>query len=215
MSYEFESGFQSFSAQGSETSRGHHHQHHVMDNHRPDRPYKCSVPGCTSDGFARSEHLKRHERSVHKQSSLVYYCPIPDCPRSSSSNGKPPFFRQDHLQQHFRYKHKELSPGNVPSLEGESNNETAGELDVSTADFNEATTPAGQADLSVLSSSTRKRRRVSGRAEGSTSMGGGEVYRLREENEELRREMKELERKLEVSTKTVHSLLEVIGKLQG
>ncbi|EST10113.1 Zinc finger, C2H2 [Kalmanozyma brasiliensis GHG001] len=54
--------------------------------------YTCKVPGC-GKCFKRSEHLKRHVRSIHTDDK-PYLCPYPACNKR--------FSRHDNLNQHAR-----------------------------------------------------------------------------------------------------------------
>ncbi|KAF9088411.1 hypothetical protein BGX29_000285 [Mortierella sp. GBA35] len=58
----------------------------------PSRVFNCMIDDCNKL-FKRSEHLKRHVRSVHTQEK-PFICPFPDCPKS--------FSRSDNLNQHIR-----------------------------------------------------------------------------------------------------------------
>ncbi|PWN49986.1 hypothetical protein IE53DRAFT_305830, partial [Violaceomyces palustris] len=54
--------------------------------------YTCKVPGC-GKCFKRSEHLKRHVRSIHTDDK-PFMCPFPGCRKR--------FSRHDNLNQHAR-----------------------------------------------------------------------------------------------------------------
>ena len=54
--------------------------------------YTCKVPGC-GKCFKRSEHLKRHVRSIHTDEK-PFMCPFPNCHKR--------FSRHDNLNQHAR-----------------------------------------------------------------------------------------------------------------
>ncbi|KAF9404388.1 hypothetical protein BGZ94_004213 [Podila epigama] len=54
--------------------------------------FTCTFDDC-GKLFKRSEHLKRHVRSLHTQ-ERPYICPAPDCPKR--------FSRSDNLNQHLR-----------------------------------------------------------------------------------------------------------------
>ncbi|KAG2125074.1 uncharacterized protein EDB93DRAFT_1098182 [Suillus bovinus] len=56
------------------------------------RTYTCHVDGC-SKCFVRSEHLKRHIRSIHTNDK-PWVCPVGGCERE--------FSRRDNLNQHMR-----------------------------------------------------------------------------------------------------------------
>ncbi|KAI8141822.1 hypothetical protein BJV82DRAFT_474922, partial [Fennellomyces sp. T-0311] len=56
------------------------------------RLYRCNEPGC-GKLFKRSEHVKRHFRSIHTKEK-PYECPYTEC--------KKRFSRSDNLNQHIR-----------------------------------------------------------------------------------------------------------------
>ncbi|KAF9125625.1 hypothetical protein BGX30_000386 [Mortierella sp. GBA39] len=58
----------------------------------PSRVFNCLIDDC-GKLFKRSEHLKRHVRSVHTLEK-PFICPFRDCPKS--------FSRSDNLNQHIR-----------------------------------------------------------------------------------------------------------------
>ncbi|CEH18831.1 fog: zn-finger [Ceraceosorus bombacis] len=66
--------------------------------------YTCKVPGC-GKCFKRSEHLKRHVRSIHTDEK-PYMCPFPNCFKR--------FSRHDNLNQHARV-HAGTAPGDIAS----------------------------------------------------------------------------------------------------
>lgn len=68
--------------------------------------YTCKVPGC-GKCFKRSEHLKRHVRSIHTDDK-PFLCPYPSCNKR--------FSRHDNLNQHARV-HTSMS--GVPGIAGE------------------------------------------------------------------------------------------------
>lgn len=62
---------------------------------KPDSPtkiYTCTEPGCNKI-FKRSEHLKRHLKSIHCEEK-PFSCPFPKCDKK--------FSRSDNLAQHLR-----------------------------------------------------------------------------------------------------------------
>ena len=67
--------------------------------------YTCKVPGC-GKCFKRSEHLKRHVRSIHTDEK-PFLCPYPSCNKR--------FSRHDNLNQHARVH---TSMGGVGGLTG-------------------------------------------------------------------------------------------------
>lgn len=68
--------------------------------------YTCKVPGC-GKCFKRSEHLKRHVRSIHTDEK-PFLCPYPSCNKR--------FSRHDNLNQHARVH---TSMGGVAGVAGE------------------------------------------------------------------------------------------------
>ncbi|KZV64208.1 hypothetical protein PENSPDRAFT_588778 [Peniophora sp. CONT] len=56
------------------------------------RPHICPAEDC-GKRFGRSEHLKRHVRSIHTEEK-PHECPVPDCGKT--------FSRHDNLNQHLR-----------------------------------------------------------------------------------------------------------------
>jgi polyhydroxyalkanoate synthesis regulator phasin len=80
-----------------------------------DRPYKCTSANCAHlKGFGSKGDLERHKITKHKQLVSTeaaaspkhpFYCPEPNCNRSSSPTNKP-FARKDNLTDHMRRKHK-------------------------------------------------------------------------------------------------------------
>lgn len=68
--------------------------------------YTCKVPGC-GKCFKRSEHLKRHVRSIHTDDK-PFLCPYPSCNKR--------FSRHDNLNQHARVH---TSMGGVGGVGGE------------------------------------------------------------------------------------------------
>lgn len=67
--------------------------------------YTCKVPGC-GKCFKRSEHLKRHVRSIHTDDK-PFLCPYPSCNKR--------FSRHDNLNQHARVH---TSMGGVSGIAG-------------------------------------------------------------------------------------------------
>ncbi|KAF9580828.1 hypothetical protein BGW38_002370 [Lunasporangiospora selenospora] len=71
------------------------------------RVFPCIFDDC-GKLFKRSEHLKRHVRSVHTLEK-PFTCPFPNCPKR--------FSRSDNLNQHIRiHRHDKERPTNSPSL---------------------------------------------------------------------------------------------------
>ena len=179
-----------------------------MDQHN--RPYKCTVAGCTHpNGFGSTGELKRHKNSVHKQFNSFFYCPVPGCSRSSSSSNKNPFSRKDNRQEHINRQHKDLFPKHPTGLEGGSN-PPPGNQDIPNSDLSEWANPADQVNVTVRG--TRKRRRLPERTlspENADST-NEELHGLREENKKLKREIEGLKCELELSKKRGETLVDVI-----
>ncbi|KAJ9052922.1 hypothetical protein DSO57_1029252 [Entomophthora muscae] len=68
------------------------------------RPYQCDHLGC-GKMFKRSEHLKRHYRSIHTQ-DRPFICNHPNCNKR--------FSRSDNLTQHMRIHRSNNSPQQQP-----------------------------------------------------------------------------------------------------
>ncbi|KAK3299162.1 uncharacterized protein B0H64DRAFT_415546 [Chaetomium fimeti] len=132
-----------------------------MDKH--DRPYKCAAAGCEKlPGFTYSGGLLRHEREVHGKHGgpkNSFYCPHPNCKRHSGKG----FSRQENLNEHLRRVHTQ---------NGAAINGTEGETDDNASDHAVA---AGQ-----------KRKRDDRGADADMRE---EIKRVRQENEELRRQV--------------------------
>ena len=80
---------------------------HVDKHH--ERPYKCRATGCElRPGFSFLRELLRHERVVHNKNSF-YFCPFPDCNRSSGIG----FTRIDNLEVHKRRRHAVETDGDL------------------------------------------------------------------------------------------------------
>ncbi|KAK4154601.1 hypothetical protein C8A00DRAFT_42671 [Chaetomidium leptoderma] len=133
-----------------------------MDKH--DRPYKCAAAGCEKlPGFTYSGGLLRHEREVHGKHGgpkNSFYCPHPNCKRHAGKG----FSRQENLNEHLRRVHTQ----NGLPLNG-----AEGETDDGASDT--AAAAAGQ---------KRKRDDL-----GDDSDMREEIKRVRQENEELRRQV--------------------------
>ncbi|KAI9258775.1 hypothetical protein BDA99DRAFT_440426 [Phascolomyces articulosus] len=69
------------------------------------RLYKCTEPGC-GKLFKRSEHVKRHYRSIHTKEK-PFVCPYSEC--------KKRFSRSDNLNQHIRIHRQSSSPLSISS----------------------------------------------------------------------------------------------------
>jgi hypothetical protein len=71
----------------------------------PDKVFICDVLGCEKR-FRRSEHLKRHSRSLHTLEK-PYACHEIDCTKR--------FSRSDNLNQHLRVHKRNAAAGNTTS----------------------------------------------------------------------------------------------------
>ncbi|KAI9729451.1 MAG: hypothetical protein M1834_006832 [Cirrosporium novae-zelandiae] len=165
-----------------------------MDKH--DRPYKCTEPGCSKmQGFTYSGGLLRHMREVHMKDvgqKKRLMCPFSDCNRSTGHG----FTRKENLNEHLRRRHANASEiiGNggeaVPF-------QSPGPMPPASIPL-----PMPQvAPMSVGPTPPRKRKRDElddGNNEDDIEVipeGGWitEVKRLRKENEDKERRLKELE----------------------
>ncbi len=135
-----------------------------MDKH--DRPYKCAAEGCEKlPGFTYSGGLLRHEREVHGKHGgpkNSFYCRHLNCKRHSGKG----FSRQENLNEHLRRVHTQ----NGAALNGAD-----GETDDGASD---------NAGTAVGGGLKRKR---DDRADDSDVR--EEIKRVRQENEELRRQV--------------------------
>lgn len=135
-----------------------------MDKH--DRPYKCAAEGCEKlPGFTYSGGLLRHEREVHGKHGgpkNSFNCPHPNCKRHTGKG----FSRLENLNEHLRRVH--THNGNSVA-----NGTVEGETDDAASD----TATVGQ-----------KRKRESDESNGIAEL-REELKRVRQENEELRRQV--------------------------
>ena len=131
-----------------------------MDKH--DRPYRCLEIGCEKlPGFTYSGGLLRHEREVHNKHGgprKQLNCPHPNCKRHTGKG----FSRQENLNEHLRRVHTDI--GSLPPAEEAS-------------DDDEARTGA-----------KRKRASASSMVRNPDGDLREEMKRLKQENEELRRQ---------------------------
>jgi len=72
----------------------------VTKTGKPKKIFVCRVPGCDKC-FKRSEHLKRHVRSIHTNEK-PYPCSFPGCNKA--------FARGDNLKQHMKNLHPDFHP---------------------------------------------------------------------------------------------------------
>lgn len=87
-----------------------------MDN-KHNRAYKCSDAACGDiPGFTYSGGLLRHMREVHNRgvgsARNPFYCPYPECIRSTGEG----FTRRENLQEHLRRKHPKIDRHPPPIL---------------------------------------------------------------------------------------------------
>jgi hypothetical protein len=176
-----------------------------MDKH--DRPYKCAETGCEKlQGFTYSGGLLRHQREVHKMhggTRKPMYCPEPNCKRNSGSG----FTRKENLHEHIRRVHRrdgaEIAAAAQNGL-----------------DQLEAAAAAAQAvEDEGLTDGERaaKRKRITDTIDGlsfdlglGSALGGLEnesVKRLRNENQELKDRMKQMEENMEQQRVLLQELL--------
>jgi hypothetical protein len=147
-----------------------------MDKH--DRPYKCAAEGCEKlPGFTYSGGLLRHEREVHGKHGgpkNSFYCPHVNCKRHSGKG----FSRQENLNEHLRRVHTQ----NGAVLNG------SGGIEIETDD-GASDNPAniGAAAGSAGGGGTGQKRKRDERPEDSDLR--EEIKRVRQENEELRRQV--------------------------
>lgn len=156
-----------------------------MDKH--DRPYKCQEPGCEKlQGFTYSGGLLRHQREVHKMhggTKKALYCPNVTCKRHTGSG----FTRKENLSEHMRRVHRRTTDGS--DLNGHDAN-----IDLLQAAATEA---RALDDLTDDGERASKRKRLDQLDEHDFVMGEPEpVKRLREENEDLKERMKQMEHEL-------------------
>jgi hypothetical protein len=153
-----------------------------MDKH--DRPYKCAADGCEKlPGFTYSGGLLRHEREVHGKHGgpkNSFNCPHPNCKRHTGKG----FSRLENLNEHLRRVHTQ---NGAPSG-------AEGETDDAASDGPTATT--GQ-----------KRKREP-EEPGEEESGGlrEEIKRVKQENEELRRQVEAQTRQTAMLISQIHEL---------
>ncbi|KAE9969924.1 hypothetical protein EG328_006605 [Venturia inaequalis] len=152
-----------------------------MDKH--DRPYKCQEPGCEKlQGFTYSGGLLRHQREVHKMhggTKKALYCPVETCKRHSGSG----FTRKENLSEHMRRVHRSTSDG------ADMNGHDANLLQAV------ATEARTLEELTSDGERSTKRRRM-GTLDEFASGEPEAVAKLRQENEDLKKRMKQMEKDL-------------------
>lgn len=146
-----------------------------MDKH--ERPYKCGRPDCKKVlGFTYPGGLSRHRREVHHLNGgpkTVLFCPHPACKRHEGKG----FGRQENLTEHLRRLHPnagEKGDGNP----GDGENEMGIDGDGN-----------GMGKPSPSPSRKRKRELDNHPTVDSTVELREEIKRVRQENEELRRQV--------------------------
>lgn len=177
-----------------------------MDKH--DRPYKCAEPGCEKlQGFTYSGGLLRHQREVHKMhggTRKPMYCPEPNCKRNSGSG----FTRKENLHEHIRRVHRRNTTDSELSAAQAQNG--LDELQAAAA----AASAVEDGDLSDDERSAKRKRFDTYGVNGDfefTGLGGGEsesVKRLRNENQDLKSRMKQMEESMEQQRLMLEQLLQ-------
>ena len=183
-----------------------------MDKH--ERPYICTVDGCEHlQGFTSKGDLSRHQRAVHKLDSgngSLLFCDEPNCARGPSGGRDAGFTRYDNLAEHRRRRHAQSSTvsSRVPRRV---------EIADNTILPNVRSESPRRVDKEPVTSLQRKRRRISetGSSSQKADQGEGEEMHLRGELskmtqrvEELRKELNEARKKYEEKTETLVGIIE-------
>jgi hypothetical protein len=146
-----------------------------MDKH--ERPYRCKMEGCEKlPGFTYSGGLLRHEREVHGKHGgpkNPLHCPHPICKRHTGKG----FSRQENLNEHLRRVH--TGDGTTNGTGASVANNAA----VSTADDSD---DAGALSETASAGAKRKRSSI-----GDDSDLRIEIKRVRQENQELREQVRQ------------------------
>ena len=162
----------------------------------------------------------RHKRSKHQEVLSVnpgqqndLYCSKPGCNRSALSLNHP-FTRKDHLQQHMRRAHKELSSDPRDDSPKDLNSFSMNfrdSIDLGLAERTDSV--AGK--ISGVGQSTGKRKRpLDGlKSVENANYGNETLKRLLSEKGELITKVVDLERRLEVSEKRVLNLVDVMTNM--
>jgi hypothetical protein len=90
--------------------------HRIFRRHterKHDRPHKCPITGCTSEGFGTKVDLDRHLKAVHQDHHL--FCPVEGCNRAETAPVKKSFHRRDNLDDHVRRRHPTMATSNIAS----------------------------------------------------------------------------------------------------
>jgi hypothetical protein len=177
-----------------------------MDKH--DRPYKCLEPGCEKlQGFTYSGGLLRHQREVHKMhggTRKQLYCPEPNCKRNAGSG----FTRKENLSEHIRRVHRRNTDGSDLGIAAQAQNGLDQlEAAAAAAQANEDDELGTDGDRSVK----RKRDDVYMTANGDDlhdfGMEPDAVKRLRNENQELKDRMKQMEENMRTQQTILQDLI--------
>jgi len=155
-----------------------------MDKH--DRPYICTEHGCEKiRGFTYSGGLLRHQREVHKKHGgpkAALMCPHRDCKRSTGVG----FTRRENLVEHCRRVHRNDAPeqATVHEHRGGGNDDDG--------DGGSPTTTVRKRKRSLTGSDTENYSHTATLDEGGDDL-RDEVKRLKRENEEKDRRLRDLE----------------------
>jgi len=172
-----------------------------MDKH--DRPYKCQEPGCEKlQGFTYSGGLLRHQREVHKMhggTKKALYCPIVTCKRHTGSG----FTRKENLSEHMRRVHRQGTNGNDPASQAQDG---LAQLEAASHQLDD--------DMGEDSERSAKRKRLDpalmNGGDHDLDFGGMEndsMKKLREENQELKNRMKQMEEDMQQQRSLLQDIL--------
>ncbi|KAF2258140.1 hypothetical protein CC78DRAFT_587500 [Lojkania enalia] len=175
---------------------------HGNSTNQSDKPFKCKLSTCphSTQGFRTKGLLARHTKSRHREllsrdaaarpSNQLYYCPDPSCNRASK-----PFARKDNRDNHVAKQHKSLASGHSVIAQGISNI-TTGAKCIWSSDEGKIVSPASP--VLAAGPSTGKRRRSEETASSPGNSGSvNEVDKLRVENAQLKRRIRDLEQREE------------------
>jgi hypothetical protein len=175
-----------------------------MDKH--DRPYKCAASGCEKlPGFTYSGGLLRHEREVHGKHGgpkNSFFCPHPNCKRHAGKG----FSRQENLNEHLRRVHTQNGTASTTGGTGEAGGGGA-ETDDGASD---------NATLAGAAAAGQKRKRDDrGNSDDDNNDGtGSSSSDLREEIKRVRQENEELRRQVQAQTQQTIVMMQKISQLQ-
>jgi hypothetical protein len=178
-----------------------------MDKH--DRPYKCLEPGCEKlQGFTYSGGLLRHQREVHKMhggTKKALYCPEPNCKRNSGSG----FTRKENLSEHIRRVHRRATDGTDIGIAVQAQN---GLDQLEAAAAAAAANEDDGMNTDETDRSSKRKRDDNWGANGDDLHDYGQedssVKRLKDENQELKERMKQMEENMRVQQAMLQQLLE-------